>query len=107
MWDSYLDCVGKYPEELKIEAVKQITERGYPVAEVVARIGVLQHSLYEWENRYSVPKPERLETLSQSADIRKLKADRRRVTEEHNILEKAAASPKGIFSGAYFAKESR
>ena len=30
----------RYPEEFKIEAVKQITERGYPVAEVAARIGV-------------------------------------------------------------------
>ena len=30
----------RYPEEFKIEATKQITERGYPVAEVAARIGV-------------------------------------------------------------------
>ncbi|QRJ64440.1 transposase [Azospira restricta] len=29
----------RYPEEFKIGAVKQITERGYPVAEVAARIG--------------------------------------------------------------------
>ena len=89
----------RYPEEFKIEAVKQITERGYPVAEVASRIGVSQHSLYEWVKRYSVPEPERLETQqSQSAEIRKLKAELRRVTEERDILKKAAA---------YFAKESR
>ena len=38
----------RYPEEFKIEAVKQIIERRYPVAEVSARLGVSQHSLYEW-----------------------------------------------------------
>ena len=88
----------RYPEEFKIEAVKQITERGYPVAEVAARIGVSQYSLYEWVKKYSVPEPERIEMLSQSAEIRKLKAELRRVTEERDILKKAAA---------YFAKESR
>lgn len=35
----------RYPEEFKIEAVKQITERGYPVAEVATRIGVSQYSM--------------------------------------------------------------
>lgn len=33
-----------YPEEFKIEAVQQITQRGHKVAEVSARIGVSQHS---------------------------------------------------------------
>jgi len=44
-----------YPEEFKIEAVKQITERGHRVADVSARIGVSQHSLYKWIKAYSVP----------------------------------------------------
>ena len=30
----------RYPEEFKIEAVKQITERGHAVADVSVRIGV-------------------------------------------------------------------
>lgn len=38
----------RYPEEFRIEAVKQVTERGHAVADVEARIGVSQHSLYEW-----------------------------------------------------------
>ena len=37
----------RYPEEFKAEAVKQITERGHKVADVSARLGVSQHSLYE------------------------------------------------------------
>jgi transposase len=32
--------------------VKQVTERGYPVAEVASRLGVSAHSLYQWLKRY-------------------------------------------------------
>jgi len=46
----------RYPEEFKIEAVKQVTERGLPVAEVAARLGMSTHSLYAWVKRYSKPK---------------------------------------------------
>lgn len=88
----------RYPEEFKIEAVKQITERGHPVAEVASRIGVSQHSLYEWLKRYSLPAVERNELQGQAAEIRRLKAELKRVGEERDILKKAAA---------YFAKESR
>lgn len=38
----------RYPEEFKTEAAKQITERGHKVADVSARLGVSQHSLYQW-----------------------------------------------------------
>ena len=55
-----------YPEEFKIEAVKQITERGHKVAEVSARIGVSQHSLYKWIKAYGVPAAERQATNSQA-----------------------------------------
>ena len=30
----------RYTEEFKAEAVKQVTERGHPAAEVAARLGV-------------------------------------------------------------------
>lgn len=86
-----------YPEEFKIEAVKQITERGHKVAEVSARIGVSQHSLYKWIKVYSMPKPQRQEQATQAEELRRLKAELKRVTEERDILKKAAA---------YFAKQS-
>lgn len=38
----------RYPEEFKIEAVRQIVDKGCPVAEVASRLGVSQHSLYKW-----------------------------------------------------------
>jgi len=40
-----------YPEEFKIEAIKQVTERGRPVAEVATRLGVSSYSLYQWLKR--------------------------------------------------------
>lgn len=55
-----------YPEELKIEAVKQITERGHRVADVSARISVSQHGLYKWIKAYAVPAPERQMQTSQT-----------------------------------------
>lgn len=88
----------RYPEEFKIEAVKQITENRYPIAEVSKRLGVSQHSLYEWMKRYSLPEVERHEVQNQQAELRRLRAELKRVTEERDILKKAAA---------YFAKESR
>jgi transposase len=88
----------RYTDEFKIEAIKQVTDRGHPVAEVASRLGVSQHSMYEWIKRFGVPEPQRAEARSQQEEIRRLKSELRRVTEERDILKKAAA---------YFAKESR
>ncbi|MGU3489600.1 transposase, partial [Enterobacter bugandensis] len=38
----------RFTPEFKEEAVRQITERGYSVAEVSNRPGVSAHSLYKW-----------------------------------------------------------
>ncbi len=40
-----------FTEEFKRDAVRQITERGYPVAEVSQCLGVSQHSQYESRRR--------------------------------------------------------
>jgi transposase len=87
----------RYPEEFKAEAVKQITERGHKVAEVSARLGVSQHSLYQWIRVQQTPQAERQAQASQADEVRRLKSELRRVTEERDILKKAAA---------YFAKQS-
>ena len=36
----------RYAEEFEIEAVKQVTDRGYSVAEFAQRLGTTTHSLY-------------------------------------------------------------
>ena len=88
----------RYPEEFKIEAVKQITEKQRPVAEVADRLGVTKHSLYAWIKLYGQPEDVRIEAQDQQAELKRLRAELKRVTEERDILKKAAA---------YFAKESR
>lgn len=87
----------RYPEEFKTEAVKQITERGDKVADVSSRLGVSQHSLYQWIKAHRMPAAQRQSQGSQTDELRRLKAELKRVTEERVILKKAAA---------YFAKQS-
>lgn len=86
----------RYPEEFKIQAVNQVTEKKLPVADVAARLGVSTYSLYAWIKRYSKPQAERQQDDDQHAELRRLRAELKRVTEERDILKKAAA---------YFAKE--
>ncbi len=90
---------GKFTEEFKEEAVKQIKERGYKVSEVSERLGVSAHSLYKWlkqargtNGRHGKDHEEAL----QKENVR-LKNELKRVEEERDILKKAAA---------YFAKTS-
>jgi transposase len=42
-----------YTEEFKIQAVKQITQQGYSVPEVVTRLGLTAKSLYGWKAKYA------------------------------------------------------
>lgn len=72
-------------QEFKIAAVKQVTDSGYSVPDVAQCLGVSQPKLYEWIEKYSPPEPERLEQQSQSAEIRRLKAELKRVIEERDI----------------------
>jgi transposase len=48
------------------------------------------HSLYAWMKRCGEPNPRQANTIDDQAEIAKLKADLRRVTEERDILKKAA-----------------
>ncbi len=86
------------PEEFKIEAVKQVTEKGHSVAEVAARLGTTTHSLYTWIKRYDPQQPRTTEFNDPSSELAKLKKELQRVTEERDILKKAAV---------YFASQSK
>jgi len=88
----------RYPEEFKIEAVKQVTDRGYKIGEVAKRLGVTPKSMHDWIKRYGDESSQHQAVTAQQAELRKLKADLRRVTEERDILKEAAV---------YFANESK
>jgi len=87
----------RYPEEFKIEAVKQVVERGHSVAEVASRLGVTTHSLYAWKKKYGPESAQHQAKSGDEAEIRRLKKELKRVTEERDLLKKAAV---------YFANQS-
>ncbi len=80
----------RYTDEFKIEAVKQVTERGHSVADVAQRLGITTHSLYTWKLKFGRPDVVRQAELDQNAEVRRLKSELKRVTEERDILKKAA-----------------
>ena len=88
----------RFAPEFKDEAVRQVVERGHPVAEVAERLGVSTHSLYKWVNAVKPNKTEQhaSELVEAKSEILKLRAQLRRTEEERDILKKAAA---------YFARE--
>jgi transposase len=88
----------RYTEEFKIEAVKQVTDRGYKIVEVADRLGVTPKSLHDWIKKYGDTGSQHQTITSQQEELRRLKAELRRVTEERNILKEAAA---------FFASESK
>ena len=90
----------RYTDEFKTEAVKQVLERGHPVAQVAHRLGVNKHSLYEWvqrTQRLGTEAPTDAETTRrESAEVRRLKAELKRVTEERDILKRPRRTlPRG------------
>jgi len=89
----------RFTPEFKDEAVRQVTERGYPVVEVAARLGVSSHSLYKWVRTLRPSKEEKRsdDLVETKKEVLRLRSELRRVEEERDILKKAAA---------YFARQS-
>lgn len=86
----------KFSDDFKRDAVEQIVDRGYPVSEVSKRLGVSTYSLYAWMKKFGSERNR--DADDQIAEIRRLKRELDRVTEERDILKKAAA---------YFAKNTK
>ena len=87
----------RYTEEFKIAAVQQVTVEGHSVPDVAKRLGVTTKSLYEWKRVYGESPERAAQIKADQAENRRLKKELKRVTEERDILKKAAA---------YFAKQS-
>ncbi len=60
-----------FSDDFKRDAVRQSTERGYPVSEVSERLGVSAHSLYAWKKKFSEPAG----GDDKDAEIRRLKRE--------------------------------
>jgi len=71
----------RYPEEFKIEAVKQVVDRGYSVASVATRLDITTHSLYAWIKKYGPDSSTNKEQSDAQAEIRRLQKELKRVTD--------------------------
>ena len=88
----------RFTDEFKKDAVAQVVERGYAVSEVAERFGISTKSLYTWKAQFSKPARVRSAELDLAGELKQIKKELARVTEERNILKKATA---------YFARESQ
>ncbi|WP_277540856.1 IS3 family transposase [Polynucleobacter sphagniphilus] len=79
----------KYTAEFKLEAVKQILEKGHSATEVAGRLGVPVGLLYTWSRKLKGPDEQPIEDVKAlQAEMAKLKAELRRTTEERDIPKK-------------------
>ena len=90
-----------YTPEFKAEAVKLVTEQGYSVAEAARSLGVHETVLRSWKQALQAkgdqafPGQGKLPAIEE--ELRRLRADNKRLQAERDILKKAAA---------FFAREA-
>jgi len=93
----------KYPKEFKIEVVRLLNAGNKPTSELARELGIKRTLLYRWkdqletkgESAFSGSGRPRNDQLSENARLKKELKD---ITEERDILKKAAA---------YFARDLR
>lgn len=90
-----------YTSEFKVEAVKLVTEQGYSVAEACRSLDICESLLRSWmdalQQKGADAFPGNGRLSPQEEEIRRLRAENKRLLMEREILKKAAA---------FFAKEA-
>ena len=90
-----------YTAEFKVEAVKLVTEQGYSVAEAARSLGVREKLLRYWkqplEDQGDQAFPGHGNLPAVEEEIRRLRAENKRLRMERDILKKATA---------FFAREA-
>ena len=90
-----------YTPEFKAEAVKLVTEQGYSVAEAARSLGLSENLVRSWkraleaEGDQAFPGHGKLPAVEE--ELRRLRAENKRLLAERDILKKAAA---------FFAREA-
>ena len=70
----------RYPDEFKVDAVKQVVDFGHSVAAVVGYLGMTIHSLYTWIKKFGPDFAKHNAMLDDQAEICQLKKELKRVT---------------------------
>jgi len=90
----------RFTKEFKLEAVQLLKQSGRPAAEIARELGIPRNRLYKWaaeldtQGAGAFPGSDR--QANAADELTRLKRELARVTEERDILKKAAA---------YFAKD--
>ena len=90
-----------YTREFKAQAVQLVTEQGYSVAEAARSLGISDNLLRNWKQAFhdrgehAFPGHGKLSAVEE--ELRRLRAENKRLLAECDILKKAAA---------FFAKEA-
>ena len=92
---------GRYAKEFKVEAVRLLNIGDKPASELARELGVKRSLLYRWkdqlkENGESAFSGSGRSKIDQLSEVSRLKKELKDVTEERDILKKAAA---------YFARD--
>jgi transposase len=90
-----------YTAEFRESAVKLANESGKPVTQIARDLGINENTLYTWIYKYSRPQENAKAVRTDDhlyEELKRLKKEVAQLTEERNLLKKAAA---------YFAKEQR
>ena len=88
-----------YSSEFKEASVKLAIESERPIAKTAEKLGVNRNTLHNWIRKYSKSTSKGTYMKeNQDDEIRRLKKELVQVTQERDLLKKAAA---------YFAKESK
>ncbi|MEN8180160.1 MAG: transposase [Pseudomonadota bacterium] len=89
-----------YTSEFKESAVKLAIKSDQPVSVTAEELGVNKNTLHTWISKYRGPqlqKAGQVENEHLYDELKRLRKENKRLTEERDILKKAAA---------YFAKEN-
>jgi len=91
----------RFAKEFKLEAVKLLETGQKPAAQLALELGIRRNQLYKWQAQVStkggaaVFRGPSAKPLSDYSEVDRLRRELKQVTEERDILKKAAA---------YFAK---
>lgn len=87
-----------YPSEFKESSVKLAVESSISVAQTAKNLGINNYTLHNWIAKYSKPEPTMQQKEHHFDEIKRLKKELERVTQERDLLKKATA---------YFASQSQ
>lgn len=89
-----------YSPEFRESAIKLAIESDQPINQTADELGVNKNTLHTWVNKYQGPQKSKSGQVNDEHlydELKRLRKENKRLSEERDILKKAAA---------YFAKES-